>query len=158
MAVKYHKLGPGVLTLGDAGVMDASCQLQNGEVAWDKDEEDPVTVLCGDVIPGAVTYTATFSGTMVQDLADDGIVEWTWDNKGTEQDFVYVPNDTAAKQVSGTLIVDPLTVGSTEDFGATMTSDFEWTIVGEPTLGAYTPVGAQASSPEQESSPEPVNA
>jgi hypothetical protein len=37
--------------------------------------------------------------------------------------------------VSGDVTVEPITVGSGEA-GANMASDFEWDIVGEPTLAA----------------------
>lgn len=153
MTVNAYKFGPGTLTLGPVGTpIDASCQLRNGQVAWDKDEEDPITVLCGDVIAGATTYSATLAGNMIQDLSTGGIVEWSWDNKGTEQDFIFIPNDAAAVQVSGVVVVDPLSVGSTEDFGATMASDFEWTIVGEPVLGAVGGGARSASSTSERSS------
>lgn len=142
MTVNTTKLGPGTLTFGsataDPDFQDASCQLRNGVVAWDKDAEDPFTVLCGDTVAGSVTYTATLSGTMVQDLAEaDGIVAWSWDHKGEEVAFQFTPNTAAARSVTGTVVVDPLAVGSTDDFGATMTSDFEWDCVGEPVLGPY---------------------
>lgn len=151
MPVKSVKLGPGTLTLGPTGTpMDASCQLQNGVVAWDKDKADDITVLCGDVVAGGTTYTATFAGTFLQDLgATSGLVEWSWTNKGTEQDFEFVPNTAAAKGVTGKVIVDPIAVGSTDDYGATMTSDFEWDIVGEPVLGAVT-MTAEAEEPAEE--------
>jgi len=45
-----------------------------------------------------------------------------------------VPNTAAAVQVSGNLIVDPLTVGG-DEAGSNMTSDFEWAIVGDPVRG-----------------------
>ena len=146
MAVKSVKLGPGTLMLGDvASQQDASCQLQNGVVAWDKDRADDITVLCGDVVAGGTTYTATFAGTFLQDLgATPGLVEWSWTNKGTEQAFEFVPNTAAGKAVTGVLIVDPIAVGSTDDYGTTMTSDFEWDIVGEPELGTPTVTGAAA--------------
>jgi hypothetical protein len=136
MVANSTRLGPGTLTLGDtASPLDFSCQLQNGVVAWDNDADDDITVLCGDVVAGARTYTATFSGTFLQDLAEEtGIVNYSWTNKGLAVDFSYTPNNTAAAVVAGTLTVDPLDVGSTEDYGAVMTSDFEWDCVGEPTL------------------------
>ena len=138
MPVKSVKLGPGTLTFGPVGTpMDASCQLANGVVTWDKNKDDDLTVLCGDVISGATTYTAKLSGTMVQDL-DAGatsLVAWSWTNKGTEVDFEYTPNTAAGASVSGKCIVDPLDVGTTDDYGSTMTSDFEYDCVGEPNLG-----------------------
>jgi len=147
MAVKSTKLGPGTLTLGPVGTpIDVSCQLTGAVVAWDKDKADDITVLCGDVVAGGTTYSATLSGTFLQDLDDaSGIVGYSWTNKGTQVEFTYTPNTTAGTSVSGTLIVDPIDVGSTDDFGSTMTSDFEWDCVGEPTLTFGTTLAAQSS-------------
>lgn len=153
--VKSTKLGPGTLTFGPtATVQDASCQLQNGVVGWDKDKDDDITVLCGDVVAGGTNYTATLSGTFLQDLEDEttGLVKYSWEHKGETVEFVYTPNTAAGATVTGQVIVDPIDVGSTEDFGATMTSDFEWDCVGEPTLSWAGGAGAAASSSE----PEPV--
>jgi hypothetical protein len=49
-------------------------------------------------------------------------------------DFTFTPNTAAGATVTGIVVIDPLDVGSTEDYGAVMTSDFEWACVGEPTL------------------------
>lgn len=92
-------------------------------------------MLCGDVVPGGTTYTASLSGTFLQDLAEqDGLVAFTWANRGTSVPFVFIPNTAAGATVTGTLVIDPLNVGSTDDYGSTMTSDFEWDCVGEPEL------------------------
>ena len=136
------KLGPGTLTLGETGTsQDASCQLTGAVVAWDKDKADDITVLCGDVVAGGTTYSATLSGTFLQDLsADDGIVAYSWANKGLAVAFTFTPNTDAGATVTGTLIIDPIDVGSTDDYGSTMTSDFEWDCVGEPALTIVPPV------------------
>jgi hypothetical protein len=141
------KLGPGTLTIGDVLIdgVDASCQLQNAVVSWDKDADDDITVLCGDVVPGAVTYSATFSGAFLQDLSEaDGLVAYSWANKGQTVDMEYVPNTAAGASVTGQITIDPLDVGSTEDYGAVMSSDFEWSFVGEPVLTFGAASGAEA--------------
>jgi hypothetical protein len=136
MTANSVRLGPGTLTFGEtATVMDASCQLANGVVAWDKDADDPIRVLCGDTVAGNVTYSATLSGTFLQDLTvQDGLVNYTWINKGVTVPFEFVPNSDAGATVTGNVTVDPLDVGSDEEYGAVMDSDFEWDIVGEPVL------------------------
>ena len=135
MTANSVRLGPGSFSLGETtALQDASCQLSNGVVAWSKDADDPIHVLCGDVVAGAVKYTATFGGTMLQDLIADGIVEYTWENKGATVPFTFVPNDVNGTSVTGNLVVDPLDVGATDDYGTVMASDFEWDIVGEPIL------------------------
>jgi hypothetical protein len=152
MAVKSTKLGPGTLTLGETGTLqDASCQLTGAVVGWDKDKADDVTVLCGDVVAGGTTYTATLSGNFLQDLEDEaGLVAFTWANKGTEQPFTYTPNTAAGATVTGVVIIDPIDVGSTDDYGSTLASDFEWSCVGEPELawgGVALAVGEEQSEP-----------
>jgi hypothetical protein len=155
MAVKSTKLGPGTLTIGETGTLqDASCQLTGAVVGWDKDKADDTTVLCGDVVAGGVTYTSTLSGNFLQDLEDEaGLVAFTWANKGVEVPFVYTPNTAAGATVTGRLIVDPIDVGSTDDYGSTMASDFEWDCVGEPDLAWG---GAAATAVGDERAAEPV--
>jgi len=151
MPAKTVKLGPGLLSIGEVGTsVDFTCQITAAHVDWNVDAGDDTPVLCGETVPGERTYTSVLAGTLFQDLdaiAGEGIVDYTWANKGTEVPFTFVPNTAAAKQVSGTVIVDPLSVGG-DEAGANMTSDFEWAIVGEPVLGAVTAtaagVGAEA--------------
>lgn len=147
MPASSTRLGPGTLTLGDTATpFDASCQMENGVISWDKDADDPITVLCGEVVPGAVRYNSTLSGTFLQDLdlGDAGLVAYTWNNKGVTVPFEFVPNTAAGATVTGELIIDPLDVGSTEDYGTIMASDFEWDLVGEPTITfAASPLAAE---------------
>lgn len=144
MPGKATKLGPGTLTIGaTATTLDLSCQLSAAKVEWDKDKEDDTPVLCGESLAGGVTYTAKLTGTVLLDLSADGMVDYTWTNKGTEQPFVFVPNNTEARQVSGTLVVDPLDVGG-DEAKKNMSVDFEWDIVGDPGWGDVTPLGRAA--------------
>lgn len=140
MATATTLLGPGTITIGETGsLVDFSAQLLGGTVEWDKDTEDDVAVLDGGVLAGETTYTATIKGEVFQDLGEvDGLVAWTWANKGTEVPLVFVPNTAAGQQVSGTVIVDPLAVGG-DEAKKRMRSDFEWAFVGEPVLEAVTP-------------------
>jgi hypothetical protein len=136
MAAKVSKLGPGLLTVGETvGLQDVSCQLTAARVAWSVDTDDDTVVLCGDTVPGARTYTSELTGTMFQDLSVGGFVEFSWDNKGTEQPFTFTPSSADAATVAGTVIVDPIDVGG-DEAGSNMSSDFTWTIVGEPTFTA----------------------
>lgn len=134
--VNTTRLGPGLFTFGPTGTpLDASCQLANAVLEWDKDEDDPIRTLCGDTVAGSTTYSASISGSMLQDLADaDGIVLYTWDHKGETVAFTFTPNTDAGATVTGELVIDPLAVGSSDDYGVVMASDFEWTCVGEPVL------------------------
>src|SRR5262245_20119802 len=150
MPAKTVKLGPGLLTIGATGTeVDFTCQVTAAHVDWEVDEGDDTQVLCGEAVPGERAYSATLAGTLFQDLgaaAPGGIVEYSWDHKGEEVPFTFVPNTAAAVQVEGNVIVDPLTVGGDES-GANMTSDFEWAIVGDPILGPVTAAMAEAAEP-----------
>lgn len=145
MAGKATKLGPGKLTIGDVATgLDLSCQLSAAWVKFDKDAEDNTPVLCGEDIAGAVSYPAKLSGTVLTDLSDDGMVDFTWANKGEQYPFVFEPSTAEAKSVTGTVTVDPLDVGG-DEVKKNMTADFEWDIVGDPVWGATptTPLAAK---------------
>jgi len=134
MPAIVHKLGPGTLTIGTVPT-DFTCQVTAARVEWAVDEGDDVVVLCGETVPGARTYSASLTATILSDLgAVAGIVEFSWTNKGTQQAFEFTPNASAGKSVTGTVIVDPISVGGDES-GQNMTSDFEFACVGEPVIG-----------------------
>jgi hypothetical protein len=139
MTVKSTKFGPGSLNFSTpAPASDWSCQISKCKIVPDKDQDDDVIMLCGDVKPGATTYKATLEGTIDQDLEDPaGIVYWSWNNKGVVADVTFIPNDIAAHTFTGQVIIDPLDVGGDEG-GKDMTSDFTYGFVGFPELG--TPV------------------
>lgn len=144
------KLGPGLLTVGATGTeVDFTCQITGATVEWSVDVGDDTPVLCGETVPGERTYSSTLSGTLYQDLGavTGGIVEYSWAHKGEEVPFEFVPSTTAGQAVTGTVIIDPLAVGG-DTAGENMTSDFEWAIVGEPTLGiaSATAVGVEEES------------
>jgi hypothetical protein len=136
MAGTTTKLGPGELTIGSTApdMLDLSCQLSAAMVEWSKDKEDDIATLCGDTLAGAANYTAKLTGTVLLDLSDGGMVDFTWDNKGVSFSFVFTPNTAAGKSVTGTLTVDPLDVGG-DEVKKNMSVDFEWDIVGDPVWG-----------------------
>lgn len=140
-------LGPGILTLGDAAAAtDISCQISAARIAWEKDADDDVPVLCGDTVPGGIVYTAALSGTLFQDFSSaTAIGQYTWDNKGTQVPFVFVPSEAWGQQATGTLTIDPIDFGG-DEVKAKMTSDFEFAIVGDPALSPYTPVAHDAAA------------
>lgn len=150
MPAVVDKLGPGTVSIGEVGTaVDFSCQVTAAQVEWDVSQDDPTTVLCGESVPGAMTFSATFSGTLFQDLSSadvgGGIVEYSWAHKGESVPLTFVPSTTAGKQVTGTVTLVPLTVGG-DEAGANMTSDFEWAFVGDPVLGDAAPAGLEATS------------
>lgn len=136
MAVESVRFGVGTFTLGTTPGTDFSCQVQSMGLNVDKNEGDTITVLCGDQVPGSITYSYTLAGTVLQDIAvAAGLVEYTWTNAGTQVDFTFVPSTAAVTSIAGTVVVDPLSIGTSDgEFGDVLTSDFEWTCVGQPTV------------------------
>src|SRR5215510_352771 len=127
-------LGPGTLTIGATGTpIDVSCLVNNATITMSKDEGDSTTKLCGTVVPGAVTYTYSLSGNVDTDISDPaGLFALSQSAPGTVQDFDFTPSTEAGTSASGQLVIDPLDFGGDET-GQTMTSDFEFSIVGKPT-------------------------
>jgi hypothetical protein len=135
MPVKSYTVKEGTLTFGASGTsMDATAQVTSCEVDWEEEVEDAVPTLSGEELEGEATYTATLSGTFVQDLTETGLIDWTWDNKGQIVPFTYVPSSAAGRSITGTVRVRPLKVGG--EVKTKPTADFEWTCIGEPVLGA----------------------
>lgn len=134
-----RKLGPGELTIGATGTeIDISCLINNATIAATKDQGDSTTKLCGTVKPGATNYTYALSGNIDTDVAlASGIFALSQSNPGTVQPFVFTPNSdftapaTAGTTATGTLVLDPLDFGG-DTMGETMTSDFEFSLVGAP--------------------------
>ena len=95
MPANTQALGPGILTIGDAAAAtDISCQISAARIAWEKDADDDTAVLCGDTVPGEIRYSATLGGTLFQDFSSaTAIGQYTWENKGTQVPFTFVPSE-----------------------------------------------------------------
>lgn len=141
-------LGPGELKIGTTGTeIDVSCLVNNGVISAEKTEGDSTTKLCGTVRPGAVTYDYTLSGNMDTDVAEtSGFFALSQAEPGSQQSYTFTPSTEAGTSASGTLVIDPLDFGG-DTVGETMTSDFEFTLVGAPT---YAYGGVAADAPESE--------
>lgn len=170
------QFGPGTLKIGAVGSeINVECLINGARIAMSKDEGDSTTKLCGTVRPGKVTYTYALSGNIDVDSSDPaGLFALSQASPGTEQPFTFTPSTTGVTSAAGTLIIDPLDFGA-DEFGADMTSDFEFSLVGAPTYTypadapgvESTPLvvnGRQAgghpgnSTPEPEPEPEPADA
>jgi len=102
-------------------------------VAAAKSQDDNVTKLCGTVVPGAVTYDYTIGGNVDTDIAEaTGLFALSQSAPGSQQDFTFTPNTDVGTTAAGRLILDPLDFGGS-DVTQTMTSDFEFALVGQPT-------------------------
>jgi hypothetical protein len=137
MPIESYKMGPGSFTIGSTP-FDVSCQVTSLTVNPTENvtTEAAVHTLCGDTLPASdtVDYSFTVSGSVLQDLAAAGVVDYTWTNMGDEVPFVFVPNTVEDRSVTGTCRLVPLTIGG--DVSTRPTSDFEWAIIGTPVFGA----------------------
>lgn len=148
-------LGPGTLTIGaTATPIDISCLVNNAVISADKSQGDSTTKLCGTVKPGAVTYDYSLAGNMDTDVADAaGFFALSQAEAGQELDYTFTPNTDSGTVATGKLIVDPLDFGG-DTSGETMTSDFEFSLVGPPSyeIGGATvmAVGAVTNGTSEE--------
>lgn len=153
--IKVTKLGPGTLKVGETGTeIDLSCHLSEGEFATDKDQDDPIPVLCGREIAAPATYTATLSGTLLLDLSDTtSIFYYANTHKGEVVQVVYVPNTDAGATITGNITLDPL--GIAGDVRGNIEAEFEWTFAEWPEI-----TGPEAAARRRTTTktPEPVGA
>lgn len=133
MPVQSTVTGPGTLEFGETGSLkDFSCQVTSVTVSMEPDREDPTPTLCGDNLVGESSYTAELEATLVQDLTATGIVAWSWEHRGQELPFTFIPNTAAGMTITGRVIVDPISIGG--DVKKRNTSDVTYSIVGEPDM------------------------
>lgn len=136
MTVNTITVGPGTLTVGEVGTLATlSSQVTACRVVPDVENEDPINVLSGEQAPGDRSESWTLAGTLLQDLgAVDSTTEFLFENRGTQLPFVFSPSTAAGKQITGEVVVEAIEMGG--DAKTKPTSDFEWQIVGEPTIAA----------------------
>ena len=140
MPPKSYLLGDGTLTIGEVGTsVDFSAQVESARVSWSMDREDSRPVLSGDHLGGKITWSASLSATVIQDLSTGGLVEFTWTNKGQDFPVTFIPNAAEGKQITGTVTVTPMDVGG--DVDAENSSDIEWAFTADdlPALGVVVP-------------------
>lgn len=122
----------GILTLG-AGPLAVQAQIEKFRVTWSESVTAARKVLSGEELPGKATYTASVTGTAIQDLADGGFVDFTYTEKGEEVPFTFQPDGDVDREVNGICYPVPLDIGG--DAGENgPSSDFTWRCKGEPTL------------------------
>lgn len=142
--INTETLGPGTLNLGAAGTaLAVSSQVRSFEVQPSENvtTKAAVPVLSGEQIAerNTVKHTAAIAATFLQDYSNGGIVEWSWEHRGTDQPFVFVPDTEGAARVTGVVTVTALNIGGAvqlSDEADPLESSVTWRC---PTFPAFTP-------------------
>lgn len=138
MTIKSYLLGPGTLELGAAPlVVSAQMRAVTIKATEKVTKSEAIPVLSGEELDGdeTVAYDWTAVLTFLQDLEADGSLDWSWENKGTEQPFTFVPSTAEGRQCTGILVPVPLDLGGTVDKTKRPESTTTWRIKGDPVLG-----------------------
>lgn len=140
MAIKSYKLGPGTFNLGVGGTLHtASAQVRSMTIkaAEKVDKSDPIPVLSGEELEGdeSVTYDWTISGTVLQDIDEDGLTDWSWTHKGTSQPFEFIPSTAEGRKATGNLVPVPIDFGGDVDKTKRAEAPITWRLPDEPVLG-----------------------
>ena len=102
MAVTAHKLGPGVLTLGESGTLkEFTSQVTNARWTPSVDQEDPIHVLSGEQIADDPDISSVIAGTFLQEYGAEALVTWCWEHRGEVLPFSFKPRTDADLTISG---------------------------------------------------------
>ena len=152
MTINESRLKNGTLTLTPTGTgataTDFSCQITNCRITSAySDDGDTVTTLCGETKPAPRKLDGhKMEGTLIQDFgATDSVVEFCWAHDLEIVGYEYVPNDTNAPTITGTLQVEIPADTYGGDVGARITSDFVWNLQEKPTFAPAAPLAASAA-------------
>jgi hypothetical protein len=133
----------GTFQLGDTTTgMAMEAQVSSIGVPQSVTRDSPITVLTGDIVQAAASYSWSVTGTVVLDLTDaSGIFYFVHANQGTQMPFTFTPIGDTGPTIAGTCIVDGW---DTEELnaGAIVVSKFTWPVQGQITITP--PAGALA--------------
>lgn len=145
-------LGPGVLTIGDAGAeIDYSCLVNSMELSTDISVGDSTFKLCGTETPGTITPTGTLAGAVDQDIDQEtgSLFQYLSEHWGDVASFTFEPSTSAGLEARGQLLVVPMSFGG-DEYGAPMSSDVSFQTVGDITFyRGGTEAWVQTMSPKQ---------
>ena len=130
------RLGPGTLSLGGT---DFGVQISNVRLVPNIDSQDGTPTL-GIPKPAAlVTESWSLQGSAVQDWSDDsGFVEYCRTTSNTIVAFEWVPDSAGSVKFTGNCLVVAIEFGG--DVAQQNTSDWEFSIQGDPARAAHQPV------------------
>lgn len=138
MAIIESKLKTGTLTLGTAPAVDFACQATNVRLTPSADETgDEVETLCGDTIGAETTTSWVLAGTSIQDFdAPAGFVLYCFEHDLDTVAFSWLPNVDSGTW-TGNVRIRAVEVGG--DVNTRLSTDWEWPIIGTPTLTPNAP-------------------
>lgn len=136
MAVDAITIGAGTLVLGEEGSLtNFESQVTACRLVPSVENGDPINVLSGEQAPGDRSESFTLRGSLLQDFGRaDGIdlTAWCFEHRGETMPFTFTPSTSRGKSVTGQLTVEAIEIGG--DVKTKPTSDFEWSLVGAPTI------------------------
>lgn len=127
-------LGPGSLKIGaTASAREWAGDLTKTTLSPDTSSEDPIPLLDGSNLDGEDTTAWTLGGTLVDNFELDSLQAFALANAGQTLPFVWTPNDAGGVDFSGVVKIRPIGWGG--DVKKKNTQDFEFPLIGDPTLG-----------------------
>jgi hypothetical protein len=133
VATTVNKL-VGTLTIGTGTPQSIEAQVSKVGTPQTVTRDSPVTVLTGDVVQVAATYSWSLSGEMLLDLSNKtGAYYALRALQGTTQTFTFKPTGTTGPTITGSCIIDGF---NTEELnaGALISSKFAWPVQGQITV------------------------
>lgn len=139
MPIESYTLGPGTLELDDGSPFDVSLQVTACKIVPSETvtTTEAKKVLGGGELPArdSASYSYVLSGSFLQDLAANGIVDWSWSHEGDFVPFTFIPAASEARKWEGEVRIVPLQVGG-DDIDTEPESEFEWKCKSKPVPSA----------------------
>jgi hypothetical protein len=137
MTITESRVKDGTLTLGTTPGTEFGCQVTNVRINSTYDDDgDALETLCGDTIPpGRKLGGRSLAGTVVQDwtAATGSFIDYCWDNDLLTVDFAYHPTGATGTAITGKCRIEVPSETYGGDVNTRITSDFEFSIIGDVT-------------------------
>lgn len=132
MTVNAPSIGPGTLTIGaDTDLTVFSSQCRAAKLVPTVDKGEPIDVLSGEQAPGDRTETHQLVVTLQSDFGTaNSKTEWLWEHRGEAHSFVYIPNSSLGRRITGTITVEPIEIGG--DVKTKPSAEVTFDLVGDP--------------------------
>lgn len=142
--VKAMVTGRGTLKFGDSSsaLTDFAIQVTEASITTSEKEGDMLEVLSGDTLTEESTYTYKLKGSALPNFTSKGLQQYSWAKKGKIVFFEFSPATADGAKFAGKCKITPMDVGG--KVGKADTVNFEFTVIGDPTVTAATKVGGVA--------------